>query len=138
LNKIHFSLIATVLHAVVATTLGGFVVPEKGEIGPNGEIIASRECDVESILAQIDVPRGTIAIGGLGRIVEVDMLLVPTTLEAGLYRVSLTRKEDNLYEIIGEDLYVRTRFCYEFCYSADALLELQTYSGVNLGKVIFL
>lgn len=135
---LQYKVIAAVLFGSVITDLSGSTASEIEGIEPVNSIVASRGCNVESILTQVDVPIGSLAVGGISEVVEVDMLLVPTTLEAGLYKVTITRKVDDLYEIIGENLYVRTRYCFEYGYSVDALLELQTYSGGNLGKVTFL
>lgn len=59
---------------------------------------------------------------------------------AGQYEVSATRKGTNLYKIDGTAMYVETRSCYEFVYSAPAVLDVlgsrgsltfKSYSGAS-------
>jgi hypothetical protein len=41
---------------------------------------------------------------------------------ASSYRVSVTRVDQDLYRDSGSGLYLRTRYCYEYAYGADAIL----------------
>ena len=56
------------------------------------------------------------------------------TAAAGDYDLSVTRKGSNLYKVDGKDVYIHTRYCYEYVYSEDSLLRM---SGVS-GKVVFI
>ncbi|KFN42702.1 hypothetical protein N787_03355 [Arenimonas metalli CF5-1] len=61
------------------------------------------------------------------------MLLCGTTFAAD-YDVSVTRKGSNLYKVDGKEMYVHTRYCYEYVYSEDSMLRMSGSSG----KIIFL
>jgi hypothetical protein len=51
------------------------------------------------------------------------------------YRVTVTRKDHDLYRIDLTKLYVKTKYCYEYVYSEEALL---TYERGGLeNKLIF-
>ena len=50
------------------------------------------------------------------------------------YRVTVTRESSNLYRVIGEDIYIETRYCYEYVYSEDSLLRMDGRTG----SIIFL
>ena len=49
------------------------------------------------------------------------------------YEVSVTRKGSNLYKIDAKNIYIRTRYCYEYVYSENAFLKMSGYSD----KIIF-
>ena len=50
------------------------------------------------------------------------------------YRVTVTREDSDLYRVLGEDMFVRTRSCYEYVYFEDSLLQM---SG-RTGSIVFL
>ncbi len=50
------------------------------------------------------------------------------------YRVNVTRKSSNIYKVTNEDIYIETKYCYEYVYYADALLKMNDYTG----EIIFL
>ena len=60
-------------------------------------------------------------------------LAVPASGE--FYRVTVTRKSQDLYKVEYQDLYIVTRYCYEYAYSEDAVLKYDEYSYDN--KLIF-
>lgn len=50
------------------------------------------------------------------------------------YRISVTREDSNLYRVLGKDLYIETRYCYEYVYGENSLLKM---SG-RIGEIVFL
>lgn len=68
------------------------------------------------------------------RYAGVLLLLSTGFASAADYDVTVTRKDSNLYKVAGKDLYIQTRYCYEYVYSEDSLLRM---SG-NTGKIVFL
>ena len=67
-------------------------------------------------------------------------LIVMTTFTASAgkrYRLSVTRKDSNFYRIDGTDFYVRTRNCYEYAYSQEAVLVWEG-RGSYSNKLIFI
>jgi hypothetical protein len=53
------------------------------------------------------------------------------------YKVQVTRKAQDLYEVMGQGVYVKTRYCYEYVYSSDAILKIDSTAGFNIGEIIF-
>lgn len=62
------------------------------------------------------------------------LLAIAGLATAGDYDLSVTRKGSNLYKADGKDVYVHTRYCYEYVYSEDSLLRM---SGTS-GKIVFI
>jgi hypothetical protein len=60
-------------------------------------------------------------------VVSVTALLAP----ADSYRLTVTRKESNLYRVDGTKFFVKTKYCYEYAYSEAALLTYEKYSYDN-------
>ena len=54
-----------------------------------------------------------------------------------LYEIEVTRKSQDLYEILYEGMYVKTRFCYEYVYFEDAILKIDSQYGYTIGEIIF-
>jgi hypothetical protein len=60
------------------------------------------------------------------------------TMASDYYKVQVTRKGQDLYEVVGQGgLYVKTRYCYEYVYFADAILKIDSPVGFNIGEIIF-
>lgn len=53
------------------------------------------------------------------------------------YKVDVTRKSQDLYEVMGQGIYVVTRFCYEYVYSSDAIIKIDAPAGYTVGQIIF-
>ena len=45
------------------------------------------------------------------------------------YALSVTRTGDNLYKVDGKDIFVRTRYCYEYLHYENSLLRMYGSSG---------
>ena len=45
---------------------------------------------------------------------------------AELHRVTVSRDADNLYKVDNSpnDIYIKTRYCYVYCYYEDALVDI--------------
>ena len=54
-----------------------------------------------------------------------------------LYKVSVTRKARNIYQIDGTSIYIKTRDCYGHTRSKHAVLRLDSPDGYNIGELIF-
>ncbi len=61
------------------------------------------------------------------------LLIFPSFIGAENYKISVTRKDSNLYKIDGKEMYIKTRYCYEYAYSENAFLKM---SG-SYGEIIF-
>ena len=65
----------------------------------------------------------------------VAITLAAAVVQAESYRVTVTRKESNLYRIDGTKTYIKTRLCLELALSEPAILNYQRGSYDN--KLIF-
>lgn len=68
-----------------------------------------------------------IAVGAL-------LMLLAGVASAGDYDLSVTRKGSNLYKVDGKDVFIHTRYCYEYVYGEDSLLRMSGSSG----KIVFI
>lgn len=62
------------------------------------------------------------------------MIFVACPVLAGTYEISVTRKDSNLYKVDGKSIIIKTKYCYEYVYSSEAILRTSGRSG----KLIFL
>ena len=53
--------------------------------------------------------------------------------QAEIYKVSLTRKDTNFYQIDNGKLYLRTKYCFEFAMGQDAIIDTDKQEVVFLG-----
>ena len=67
----------------------------------------------------------------------VSMFIVASAGATEYYKVQVTRKSDNLYEVVGQGIYVITRYCYEYVYYEDAILKIDSPYGYTAGEIIF-
>ena len=59
------------------------------------------------------------------------------TIASDVYEVTVTRKDQDLYEVLGADVYIKTRYCYEYVYYDDAILKIDSNYGFNIGTIMF-
>jgi hypothetical protein len=67
-----------------------------------------------------------------GEFVRISVLffaLLASAVSAGDYQVSVTRKGSNLYKVDGKDMFIHTRYCYEYVYYSDVVLRMSGYGG---------
>lgn len=63
---------------------------------------------------------------------------VPTTAAAAdHYKVSVTRKDSNVYKVEGTDYWIKTKYCYEYAYSQAAII-VWNGKGSYSNKLMFL
>jgi hypothetical protein len=53
------------------------------------------------------------------------------------YKVQVTRKAQDLYQVDFQSIYVKTRFCHEYVHSSEAILKIDSQYGYNIGEIIF-
>ena len=44
-------------------------------------------------------------------------------LFAEKYQVNLTRRDTNFYEVDGQKLFIRTKYCYQYGYGEEAIID---------------
>ena len=93
--------------------------------------------DVAHILYKEQLERGTKALNTYNSVVEINYILLPTKIDEGRYTINVTRVDSNLYRIDDTDLYIETKFCYEYCYSEEVLLIIRNYGNYSYGTLVF-
>lgn len=68
---------------------------------------------------------------------DIKLLLVPTTPKAGNYKVHVTRVASDIYKVDEANIYVETRYCYEYSYGQEVILDVEYSNGYTLGKLTF-
>ena len=61
----------------------------------------------------------------------LSLLLASTSFGAiaDNYEINVTRKGSNLYKVTGENIFIHTRYCYEYVYYEESFLRMNGYSG---------
>jgi hypothetical protein len=75
-----------------------------------------------------------VIIGIAGLLLMLGAQSVPAS---DYYKVQVTRKAQDLYEVVGQNIYVKTRYCYEYAMYEDAIIEIDSPYGFSVGKIIF-
>ena len=107
---------------------------------------AQTECSVEAIYKMEELPdTDAIVLNDNDEIEELDdliedeaeYLLVPIELKPGNYKIDVSELDSDVYEVEFEDLIIETRSCYEYVYSEEAILKVESYQGHNFATLIF-
>jgi hypothetical protein len=97
----------------------------------------SSSCDIDGFFSGIEADNNTLVLTSNDELEEAKLLLLPTKLDIGNYTVSITRKGANLYKVDGMNIYIKTRYCYEYSYGQDVILKVESSYGYTKGKLIF-
>jgi hypothetical protein len=62
---------------------------------------------------------------------------VSSSLAFDYYKVQVTRKSQDFYEVAGQGIYIKTRYCYEYVYYSDAIVKIDSPYGYTVGEIIF-
>ena len=57
------------------------------------------------------------------------LLAMPLSVMADQYKVSVTREDSNIYRVVENNMYIITKYCYEYVYSEDAILDIVESAG---------
>ncbi len=95
------------------------------------------EYDISTIYKGIEPKSGTKAISTDDDLVEIETLLVQTTMKEGKYKVDVTKKADDLYQVSGTDIYLETRYCLELANIESVIVIIESNYGYTKGKIIF-
>jgi hypothetical protein len=96
------------------------------------------KCDVKDFYKAIEAESDVKVLTTGGEVEEAEYILVPTKLDEGKYKLSVTRKASNLYKVDGQDIYIETRYCYEYATGDDIILIVESNYGYVKGEIIFL
>ncbi|MCB9312591.1 MAG: hypothetical protein H6568_07465 [Lewinellaceae bacterium] len=95
------------------------------------------ECDVMNYYEGVEADRGVKVLTSRDDLVDAELILIPTKIDVGNYKVEVTRKGSNLYKVEGTKLFIETRYCYEYATYEDAILKVEGNYGYSKGKVFF-
>jgi hypothetical protein len=99
---------------------------------------ASDKYDLVEIYKGYEADSGTLALCAYSNVEEVQTILIPTTQKTGKYEVELTRVANDIYRVDGTNIYLKLRYCYEYAYSDEAILIIESNYSYTKGEVIFL
>ena len=99
---------------------------------------SSKIYDLAGVYEKVELESGSKSMDSYGNIKDAKAVFVPTKIDTGKYEVELTRIDSNFYQICGTNLYVETKYCYEYAARDDAILNITSNYGYTRGEVIFL
>ena len=97
----------------------------------------SDKYDIVRFYELVDVDSGAKAMDTYGSLHEIKSLYLPTKIDEGRYTVKVTREDSNFYRICDTDLFIETRYCYEYAAREEVLLNLTSNYGYTRGEIIF-
>ncbi len=97
----------------------------------------SDKYDIAGFYEKVDVDSGAKAIDAYGTLREIKSLFLPTKLDEGRYTVKVSREDSNFYRICDTDIFVETRYCYEYATREEVLLNVTSNYGYTRGEIIF-
>ena len=99
---------------------------------------STKNYDLAGVYEKVELNAGSKSMDTYGNIEEAKAVFVPTKIDTGKYEVELTRIDSNFYQICGTNLYIETKYCYEYATRDDAILSITSSYGYTRGEVIFL
>ena len=99
--------------------------------------ITSSEFDVAEFYRGTKPATGTKVLTQSDQTEEVKLILVPLQIDEGNYSISITRKGPNLYVIDIKNIYIETKYCYEYSMMQKAVLKVESKYGITKGKLAF-
>lgn len=85
-------------------------------------LLAFADEDVVRFYQKVEPEKKVLALS-LGNVEAVDALLVETDdIKDGVYEVTVTHIDDHLYQVGTTNLYIEMPYCFEYCYSENAIL----------------
>lgn len=87
--------------------------------------------EIKNVLIKSEAEDGTFILDNYDLVKEPRYILYPTVIDAGEYSVQLKRIDNNLYQIVNTEFYIVTKYCYEYGYFIDAVLEIKNKYNYN-------
>ncbi len=97
----------------------------------------SDECDVAEFYKAVEPESDVKVLTTSGDLQEAELILVPTKMEEGTFKIEVTRKGSNIYKVEGTNYYIETRYCYEYATYDEAILKVESNYGYDKGTIIF-
>jgi hypothetical protein len=99
--------------------------------------ITSSEFDVAGFYRGTTPTTGTKVLTQSDQLDDAQLILVPLKIDEGDYAISVTRKGSNLYLIDNKNIYIETKYCYEYSMMQKAVLKVESNFGMTKGKLVF-
>jgi hypothetical protein len=93
------------------------------------------EYDIAAIYQGKDVSNAKIITDD--GVKDAETILFPLKLETGKYVVNITRKGKDVYKVDGKNIYIETRYCYEYSSGQEVILSIESSYGYTVGKIKF-
>ena len=97
----------------------------------------SSDYDIEAFYKGTTLTDGTKVLNSSDDLEDAKLLLTPIDIDKGNYVVKITRKGSNLYKVDDKNIYIVTKYCYEYSYSQEVILKVEGSYGYTKGKIIF-
>lgn len=97
----------------------------------------SSDYDIEAFYKGVEPTDGTKVLTSNEEIEDAKMILIPLDIDKGNYVVKITRKGSNLYKVDDKNIFIQTKYCFEYSYSQEVILKVESSYGYTKGKVIF-
>lgn len=95
------------------------------------------ECEIKQIYKAIEPDDNVKVLTTSGDLEEAELILVPTKMEKGTFKVELTRKGSNIYKVEETSFYIETKYCYEYATYDEVILKIEDTYSYDKGKIIF-
>ena len=94
------------------------------------------EYDISGIYQPANIPDGAKVLTDDG-LKNASTILIPLNIQPGKYLLKVTRKGANIYKVDNKEIYIETKYCYEYSYSEEVILNVESGYGYSKGKLIF-
>jgi hypothetical protein len=95
------------------------------------------EYDIGNFYSSVEVANDTMVLTSDGDFEEAELILTPTKINVGKYKVNVTRKAKDLYKVDGKDIFIQTKYCYEYATGDEVFISVESTYGYSKGKIIF-
>lgn len=103
----------------------------------NNFLNVKRECDVAQLYEAKVAERDSRVLTSDGELEKPELILLPTRMDEGTYKVEITRKGSNIYKIEGTKFYIETRYCFEYITYKSVMLKVISNYGFSKGTLYF-
>jgi len=100
-------------------------------------VSGSDKYDIVRFYELVDVDSCAKAMDTYGSLHDIKSLYLPTKIDEGRYTVKVTREDSNFYRICDTDIFIETRYCYEYAIREEVLLNVMSNYGYTRGEIIF-
>ena len=101
------------------------------------ENLSTSSYDITNIYEKVELKDGSKSLNLYGNFDDVKAVFVPTKIDAGKYKVELTKIGTYFYQIHGTDVCIEVKYCHEYAMREEVILNITSSYGYIRGEVIF-